>query len=83
MSEGLKLFEALLKGLQGEDRIEAQVVADAFKALEGHIRSGGSQARAHQMYEQALKAGYTLVGRLFLEGKINHVGEVRRPSKEK
>lgn len=78
--EGLKMFSALLRGLDGEDKVEAQVVADAFKSVEGHILAGGNPAKSHQLYESALKAAYCLIGRLFLEGKVNHVAEVRRPN---
>lgn len=71
--DGLKLFRGLIDNLEGDDRVEAQVVADAFKEVEQLNRMATSvsdRALAHMKYAAALKAAYCLIGRLFLEGRL-------------
>lgn len=82
--KGLEMFQALVHKMEGEDKVESQVVADGFKTVEAYTRNAktvADRAKAIQMYETALKAAYTLVGRLFLEGKLNHVQEIPRTPK--
>lgn len=78
--QGLEMFNRFIQHLEGEDRVEAQVVADGFKVVEAlnrNARDVTERARAHQRYEQTLKAAYQLIGRLFLEGRINHIPDPR------
>jgi hypothetical protein len=64
-------FAKLAQFLEGEDRVEAQVVVDAFRAIKAMpITSMKEEAAATQAYEAAMSAAYKLFGRLFLEGKL-------------
>lgn len=81
---GLEMFQALVHKMEGEDKVESQVVADGFKTVEAYTRNAktvADRAKAVQMYETSLKAAYTLIGRLFLEGKLHHIEEVQRTPK--